>query len=129
MSKQARVKNKGRDARRKRRHRRIRKRIHGSADRPRLVIFRSLKNVEGQIIDDEAGRTLVGLSTKGSAMEGFEPESPNPAVARAHEAGKRLAQKAVADGIESVVFDRGGYRYHGRVKAFADGAREGGLKF
>jgi large subunit ribosomal protein L18 len=129
MSKQARAKRKGRETQRRRRHRRIRKRIHGSAERPRLVIHRSLKNVEGQIVDDDAGRTLVGLSTRGLTMDGFESESSNPAVERAHEAGKRLAAKAIADGIDTVVFDRGGYKYHGRVKAFAEGAREGGLKF
>ena len=80
-------------------------------------------------MDDDAGNTLVGLSTLCSELVGFKAEGSNPRVARAHAAGKLLAERAVALGVESVVFDRGGYQYHGRVKAFAEGAREGGLQF
>ena len=114
---------------RARRHLRIRKKIWGTAVRPRLVVFRSLKNMEGQVVNDDSGLTLVGLSTLSGGFEGFKAETQNVRVEQAHAAGKLLAERAVAQGIESVVFDRGGYQYHGRVKAFADGAREGGLKF
>jgi large subunit ribosomal protein L18 len=114
---------------RARRRARIRKRIGGTAERPRLVVFRSLKHIEGQVVDDDAGRTLVGLSTMNEELRGFTPESRNPGVEIAREAGKLLAKKAKDAGIESVVFDRGGYKYHGRVRAFAEGAREGGLEF
>lgn len=118
-----------RDVRRKRRHSRIRKKIWGTAERPRLVVFRSLKNFEGQVVDDDAGRTLVGLSTLCADLSGLEVEGQNVRVQRARAAGKLLADRAIALGVESVVFDRGGYQYHGRVKAFAEGARDGGLKF
>ena len=120
---------KSREAARARRHARIRKKIWGTADRPRLVVFRSLKNIEGQVIDDDAGKTIVGLSTLSKELGGFQAEGDNARIEEAHAAGKLLGERAVAAGIESVVFDRGGYKYHGRVKAFADGAREGGLKF
>ncbi len=120
---------KNRPAQRARRHARIRKKIWGTADRPRLVVFRSLKNFEGQVVDDDAGKTLVGLSTLCADLADFKAEGSNPRVERARAAGKLLAERAVAQGVESVVFDRGGYQYHGRVKAFADGAREGGLQF
>ena len=112
-----------------RRHRRIRKKIQGSAERPRLVVFRSLKNIEGQIVDDDASRTLVGVSTLAEELRSFKGESQMPKVEAAFEAGKLLADKAKAAGVETVVFDRGGYKYHGRVKAFAEGARKGGLEF
>lgn len=118
-----------RRTRRSKRRRRIRKKMHGTAERPRLVVFRSLKNIEGQVVDDDASRTILGLSTLTKELQGFKTESRNPRVELAHEAGKLLAQKAKEAGIEQVVFDRGGYQYHGRVKAFADGAREGGLEF
>ena len=118
-----------RGKRRIRRHERIRKKITGNTDRPRLVVFRSLKNVEGQIVNDEEGQTLIGLSTLSSALADFKAKGQNAKVERAHHAGKALAQQAVAKGIGTVVFDRGGYQYHGRVKAFAEGAREGGLEF
>ena len=114
---------------RAKRHRRIRKRLLGTAERPRLVVYRSLKNIEGQVIDDDASRTLVGVSTLAPELREFKPESRNPRVEVAKEAGKLLAQKAKEAGVERVVFDRGGYKYHGRVKAFAEGAREGGLDF
>jgi len=118
-----------RTLRRARRHRRIRKKIRGTADCPRLVVFRSLRNIEGQLVDDDRSRTLLGVSTLAHELRGFESESRNPRVETAKEAGKLLAKKARDAGVEKVVFDRGGYKYHGRVKAFAEGAREGGLDF
>jgi large subunit ribosomal protein L18 len=120
---------KSRRSARLRRHRRIRKKISGTAERPRLVIYRSLRNIEGQLVDDDAGRTVVGLSTLDAGLRGFEAEGKSRRVEHAHAAGKKLAERARELGIEAVVFDRGGYKYHGRVKAFAEGAREGGLKF
>ena len=114
---------------RARRHRRIRKKIQGTAERPRLVVFRSLKNIEGQLVDDESSRTLVGISTLTEELKGFQSKSQMPRVDIAFEAGKLLAGKARAAGVEKVIFDRAGYRYHGRVKAFAEGARKGGLEF
>jgi large subunit ribosomal protein L18 len=128
MIKQSQLK-KSRALQRKRRHYRVRNKIEGSAERPRLVVFRSLKNMEGQIVDDSAGKTLVGLSTLDASLRDFSPEGQNRRVEQAFAAGKALAEKARSQGIEAVVFDRGGYKYHGRVKAFADGAREGGLEF
>ncbi len=128
MIKQSKLK-KSRFLQRKRRHNRVRNKVSGSAERPRLVVFRSLKNIEGQLVNDETGRTLLGLSTVSAGLRDFSAEGGNPRVEQAFAAGKALAEKAKAEGIESIVFDRGGYRYHGRVKAFADGAREGGLKF
>lgn len=162
---------KSRRLRRQRRHARIRKKVHGTGDRPRLVVHRSLRNIEGQVVDDDAGRTMVGLSTLSPALreagvgeeaseaatgeEGSEAgagkkggkaakaatakkggkaakaatakEGGKAAAARA--AGRMLAEQARARGVSRVVFDRGGFRYHGRVKAFAEGAREGGLEF
>ena len=114
---------------RKRRHLRLRNKVRGTSERPRLVVFRSLKNIEGQIVDDDAGRTVVGVSTLATDLRDFKAESNNKRVEQSFAAGKLLAERAKAQGIEAVVFDRGGYKYHGRVKAFADGAREGGLKF
>ena len=120
---------KSRRVQRAKRHRRIRKKIAGTAERPRLVVFRSLKNIEAQLVDDDAARTIVGFSTLAQEMKDFKTESRNPRVETAKEAGKLLAKKAKEAGVERVIFDRGGYRYHGRVKAFAEGAREGGLEF
>jgi large subunit ribosomal protein L18 len=114
---------------RERRHRRIRKKIWGTAERPRLVVFRSLKNIEGQLVDDDAGKTIAGLSTLDPGLKGFESEGRNRRVEHAFVAGKLLAERAKEKGITSIVFDRGGYQYHGRVQAFAEGAREGGLSF
>ena len=114
---------------RRRRHLRIRNKVRGTAERPRLVVYRSLKNIEGQIVDDDAGRTVLGVSTLAPDLRGFTPESQNKRVEQSFAAGKLLAERAKAQGIQAVVFDRGGYKYHGRVKAFADGAREGGLQF
>jgi len=118
---------KSRDLQRRRRHRRLRNRISGSAEKPRLSVFRSLKHMEAQLVDDVAGVTLLGASTIG--LKDFEPEGSNRRVELSAELGKRIAAAAKEKGISSVVFDRGGNRYHGRVKAFADGAREGGLEF
>jgi len=108
---------------RERRHRRVRSRVSGTAERPRLVVFRSNRGVEAQLVDDVAGRTLVSASWTGLAkFKGTKSE-------QAAEVGKLLAAKAQKAGVARVVFDRGGYLYHGRVKALADGAREGGLGF
>ena len=103
-----------------RRHRRVRNKISGTAARPRLDVFRSAKHIYAQIIDDEQGVTLVSASTMDKDFNGFGEA--------AAEIGKKVAAKALEKGITEVVFDRGGYVYHGRVKALADGAREGGLK-
>jgi large subunit ribosomal protein L18 len=107
-----------------RRHRRVRKGVSGSAERPRLVVFRSNRGIEAQLIDDGAGKTLAAASSLGLAKS-FKGNK----VAQAAEVGKALASAAKSAGIETAVFDRGGYLYHGRVKALADAAREGGLKF
>jgi large subunit ribosomal protein L18 len=93
------------------------------------VVFRSLRNIEGQLVDDDAGATLVGMSTLASGLRDFKAEGQNRRVEHAFAAGKLLAEQAKKEGIDTVVFDRGGYRYHGRVKAFAEGARKGGLEF
>ena len=105
------------------RHARVRGKISGTAERPRLSVFRSEKNIYAQIIDDVAGNTLVAAS---SVEKDFGPGTNKEA---ARKVGKLIAERAVAKGIEEVVFDRGGYIYHGRVKELAEGAREGGLKF
>lgn len=120
---------KSRRVQRERRHRRIRKKIWGTRERPRLVVYRSLKNIEGQLVDDDAGATILGLSTLDPQVRELEPEGDNRKMEEAFEAGRLLAERAQEKGVESVVFDRGGYQYHGRVKAFAEGAREGGLTF
>ena len=128
MIKQSKIRN-SRRLQRRRRHYRVRAKIRGTAERPRLVVFRSLKNIEGQLVDDDAGRTMVGMSTLAEQVKDFKPESENRRVEMAFTVGKLLAERAKAQGISSVVFDRGGYKYHGRVKAFAEGARKGGLEF
>jgi len=120
---------KSRLVQRAKRHRRIRKKIQGTAERPRLVVYRSLRNIEGQLVNDDQSRTIIGVSTLAQELRGFKPKSRNPRVEFAREAGKLLAKRAKDAGVERVVFDRGGYKYHGRVKAFAEGAREGGLDF
>jgi len=114
---------------RKRRHWRVRNAVEGTENRPRLVVFRSLRNIEGQIVDDSSGKTLIGMSTLSEGLRDFKAEGANRRTEHAFAAGKLLAERAKKQGIDSVVFDRGGYKYHGRVKAFADGAREGGLEF
>jgi large subunit ribosomal protein L18 len=112
---------------RKRRHRRVRKKIFGTAERPRLNVFRSLRHVYAQIIDDEQGHTLVAVSTLEEGLRDDLAELDKSSQAKV--VGKALAERAQAKGIRQVVFDRGGYKYHGRVKALADGVREGGLEF
>ncbi|HXT17892.1 MAG TPA: 50S ribosomal protein L18 [Gemmatimonadaceae bacterium] len=104
-----------------RRHLRVRKKVTGTAERPRLVVFRSLKHITAQLVDDVARRTLA-TATSTDLLSGKKTD-------KSTEVGKRIAEKAKAAGITKVVFDRAGYRYHGRVKAVADGAREGGLEF
>ncbi len=113
---------------RSKRHRRVRKKVQGTAERPRLVVFRSLKNIEGQLVNDDLGVTLLSVTTLLPISEDAE-EGMSGKVAASYSAGKHLAEKARKSGIEAVVFDRGGYQYHGRVKAFAEGARAGGLDF
>ena len=120
---------KSRRLQRRRRHVRIRKKVHGTSERPRLAVFRSLRNIEGQVIDDDAQHTLVGLSTLAPALRGTHANPGTGKVEGARAAGKLLAERALEHGVTKVVFDRGGYRYHGRVKAFAEGARDGGLVF
>ena len=110
-----------------RRHRRVRAKISGTAERPRLNVFRSLGNIYVQVIDDVAGHTLVSASTIDRELRGQVDEKNKTEAAKM--VGALVAQRAQALGIKQVVFDRGGYRYHGRVKALADGAREAGLEF
>ena len=121
------AKNKSRSVARVRRHRRVRKHVSGTPERPRLNVFRSLNEIYAQVIDDEAGITLVSASTIDnelrSKMEGLTKSE------QAKEVGLAVAERAKDKGVDVVVFDRGGYRYIGRIKALADGAREGGLKF
>lgn len=120
---------KNRRLQRTRRHFRVRRKVRGTAERPRLVVYRSLKNMEGQMVDDDSGKTLLGISTLTPELRDFSAEGNHRKKEMAFAAGKLLAERAREAGFESVVFDRGGYKYHGRVQAFADGAREGGLKF
>jgi large subunit ribosomal protein L18 len=121
------AKNKSRSAARVRRHSRVRKYISGTPERPRLNVFRSLNGTYAQVIDDLSGHTLVSASTVDrdlrSKMKGLSKTE------QAKEVGLALAKRAKQQGIETIVFDRGGYRYIGRIKALAEGAREGGLQF
>lgn len=111
-------------------HGRITRKIRGTRERPRLVVSRSLKHMEGQLVDDDRGITLTGYSTRSDGHEDLEaPEGLDGKVADSWKAGKRLAERALDEEIEAVVFDRAGYPYHGRVEAFAEGARAGGLEF
>jgi large subunit ribosomal protein L18 len=112
----------GKNATRQRVHDRIRKKLQGTAERPRLNVYRSLNHIYVQVVDDLNGKTLVSASTAEGKKSGGN-------VAAAKEIGKAIAERAKAKGITKVVFDRGGYIYHGRVKALADAAREGGLQF
>ena len=112
------------NAQRLKRHKRVRGKISGTAERPRLAVYRSNANISAQIIDDVAGVTLASASTYEKDFDGVDS---NKEAAR--KVGNTLAQRAVAKGISAVVFDRGGYIYHGRVSELAEGAREGGLKF
>lgn len=107
---------------------RRKKKIVGSSERPRLVVFRSLRYIYGQIINDETGTTLVGASNLSKELAD-ELKKAKTKVEQSKIVGKYLAQKAVEKDIKKIVFDRNGYRYHGRIKAFAEGAREGGLEF
>jgi large subunit ribosomal protein L18 len=108
---------------RQRRHKRVRRKVFGTAERPRLVVFRSNRGISAQLVDDAAGRTLASASWLG--LKGFKGTKTEQAA----EVGKLLAANAKKAGVETVLFDRAGYLFHGRVKALADGAREGGLRF
>jgi large subunit ribosomal protein L18 len=112
---------------RKRRHERVRKKVSGTADRPRLSVFRSLNHIYAQVIDDSAGQTLVSASSLDNEIKTDSTDKNKKAVAEL--VGALVAKRAQAKGITQVVFDRGGYRYHGRVKALADAARKAGLRF
>lgn len=118
---------KTREEKRQRRHLRVRKRVTGTPDRPRLCVFRSLSHIYAQVIDDEAQRTLVSASSVEPSFREGKVSGGN--VKAAQMVGKLLAERALAKGIKKVAFDRGGYLYHGRVKALAEAAREGGLDF
>jgi large subunit ribosomal protein L18 len=106
-----------------RRRRRVRAKVRGSAERPRLSVYRSNRGVSAQLIDDDSGRTLAAVNWTEGELRGMSP------MDQAKKAGELIGKRASDAGVEACVFDRGGYRYHGRVKALADGAREGGLKF
>jgi large subunit ribosomal protein L18 len=110
-------------AQRLRRRRRVRAKVHGSAERPRLSVFRSNRGIRAQLIDDERGHTLVSVNWTEKELQGLQ------SIEQAKKAGELLAGRAKAAGVERCVFDRGGYRYHGRVRALAEGAREAGLIF
>jgi large subunit ribosomal protein L18 len=114
-----------RQERRYRRHLRVRLRVAGNAERPRLVVYRSLKHIYAQLVDDQQGRALLGVTDTSEGIVGAEGNK----TSRAKAVGQLLASRAKAAGITKVVFDRAGYQYHGRVKAVAEGAREGGLEF
>jgi large subunit ribosomal protein L18 len=110
-------------ARRLKRRRRVRAKVHGTAERPRVSVFRSNRGIFAQLVDDDAGRTLASVSWTEADLRSLKP------MDQARRAGEVLAERAKAAGIDAAVFDRGGYQYHGRVKALAEGAREGGLNF
>jgi large subunit ribosomal protein L18 len=110
-------------AKRLKRRRRVRAKVFGTAERPRISVFRSNRGLFAQLIDDTAGHTLASVQWTESDLRGLKP------LEQAERAGRLLADRAKAAGVESAVFDRGGYQYHGRVKALAEGAREGGLTF
>ena len=118
---------KSRSAARNRRHVRVRQSVSGTPDRPRLCVFRSIQGIYAQVIDDVEGHTLVSASTIDPALR--EQVKGLKQAEKAHLVGKTLAERALSKGIQMVSFDRGGYKYMGRVKALAEGAREGGLKF
>ena len=118
------IKSPNTNAQRLKRHKRVRAKISGTPEMPRLNVFRSEANIYAQVIDDVNGVTLASASSLDKAIEGYGGN-----IAAATAVGKLVAERAKAKGIETVVFDRGGYLYHGRVKALAEGAREGGLKF
>jgi large subunit ribosomal protein L18 len=110
------------------RHRRVRKEIQGTADRPRISVYRSLNNIYAQLVDDNNGTAIVAVSTKTKSIA-EEMKDKKGKIEAAKAVGLELARRAKEKNVEMAVFDRGGYMYHGRVKAVADGAREGGLKF
>lgn len=112
---------------RKKRHQRVREKVQGTAQRPRLSVFRSLKNIYAQLIDDDARKTMAAVSTLSEELRAKGKSANN--VETAKKLGQRLSEVAKEKKITQVVFDRGGYRYHGRIKALADAAREGGLQF
>jgi large subunit ribosomal protein L18 len=120
---------------RHRRHKRLRAKISGTKERPRLYVFKSNKHIYTQLIDDEKGKTLLAASDNELKQKSKKPSSKKEkavgsvGISRAFETGKLIAQKSLEKKIEKVVFDKGGYKYHGQVKALAEGAREGGLKF
>ena len=123
----ARVRKLSKDAHRRRIHSRVRTRVVGTADRPRLCVYRSLDHIYAQIIDDRSGRTIVsGSSVDKETKKGLKGGGN---IASAKAVGKIIAERAKAAGVAKIVFDRGGYKYHGRVKALADAAREAGLQF
>lgn len=119
--------NKGNTGARERRHLRVRKRVYGTPVRPRLNVFRSARHIYAQVVEDTSGRTLVSASSLDAELKGSIGYGGNAEAAR--QVGQLLARRALAKGIEKVVFDRGGYLYHGRVAALADGARSAGLDF
>ena len=120
------IKRKTRNEMRLFRHKRIRKEVHGTSEKPRLCVFRSLKHIYAQVIDDEQGCTLVSASTLDKELK---PLQTNPcSLAAAKAVGQLIAKRATEQGIKEVVFDRGGHTYHGKVKALADAARDAGLK-
>ena len=112
---------------RQRRHRRVRKKVTGTVERPRLNVFRSLKHIHAQIIDDDQGHTVAAASTLDPELRG--KLNGHTKTEQARSVGKLLGERALARGVKQVVFDRGGYKYHGRVKALAEGSREVGLEF
>lgn len=116
------------EERRQRRHRRVRARVRGTAARPRLSVFRSNRHLVVQLIDDAAARTLAGVADTHLPAHRDVPKSLTPGCARAYALGTLVATRAKEQGIEAAVFDRGGYRYHGQVRAVAEGARAGGLR-
>ncbi len=124
---QARVRNISRSAHRQRIHRRVRQKVAGTPERPRLAVYRSLNHIYAQVIDDGAGKTLVSASSIDKETRKQTKGGGNIAAAKV--IGKIIAERAKAAGISQVVFDRGGYKYHGRVEALAQAAREAGLKF
>jgi large subunit ribosomal protein L18 len=109
------------------RHLRLRERIRGSSTRPRLAVFRSANHIYAQLVDDDAGRTVLAVDSRSKTFREGHKSGGNVAAAKV--VGELLAQKAKAQGVERIVFDRGGYKYHGRIKALADAARAGGLVF
>jgi large subunit ribosomal protein L18 len=121
------MKTKSRSAARLRRHQRVRGAVSGTEARPRLNVFRSLAHIYAQVIDDSSGQTLVSASTVDADLK--QQVAGKKKTEQAKLVGAMLAERAKAKGVTAVVFDRGGYKYHGRVKALADGAREGGLEF